>query len=223
MSHDDFEHAPGLPEKLPEGERMLWQGAPQWRSLALRAFRLREVAIYFAALMVWRFASGLAGGTAPGDALAHALDLVPLLAGASAILAGLAYLSAKSTVYTITTQRIVMRYGMAAPLVLNIPFSRIETAAVGRHGDGTGSLLLSLRKGERIGYLVLWPHARPWRYAKPEPMLRCLPDVDAAAAVLGRALEAHSGEPQPRRDARPVRESEPAMADGALGLARSAS
>ena len=48
-------------------------------------------------------------------------------------------------------------------------------------------------------------------------------DVDAAAAVLGRALETHSGEPQPRRDARPVRESEPAMADGALGLARSAS
>lgn len=221
MSHDDFEPVPGLPETLPKGERMLWQGSPQWRSLALRAFRLREVAIYFAALMAWRFVSTLVAGGSGMDAIQHALDLAPLLAGVAAILAGIAYMSARSTVYTITSERIVMRYGMAVPLVLNIPFSRIESAAAGQHGDGTGSVVLRLRPGERIGYLVLWPHARPWRYGRPEPMLRSLPDADAAASTLARALEAHSGAVQPRREVRPVRESEPAMHDGALGLARS--
>ena len=56
MSHhdDDFEPVPGLPETLPQGEQMLWQGSPQWWSLALRAFRLREVGVYFGFLMAWR-------------------------------------------------------------------------------------------------------------------------------------------------------------------------
>ncbi|MEY3475503.1 MAG: hypothetical protein RL087_1961, partial [Pseudomonadota bacterium] len=28
----EFEAAPGLPAPLPVGERILWQGAPQWRA-----------------------------------------------------------------------------------------------------------------------------------------------------------------------------------------------
>lgn len=222
MSHDDFEPTPGLPEPLPKGERLLWQGSPDWRSLALRAFRLREVAIYFALLMAWRFVSAVGAGGAPLDAALHALDLAPLLIGACAILGLIAYVSARSTVYSITSERIVMRYGMAAPLVLNIPFSRIDAANVGHYSDGTGSVLLSLRKGERIGYLVLWPHARPWRYARPEPMLRCLPNVDAAAAVLGNALRAHSGESAVVVEARPSREA-PGSGPVPFGLAGGAS
>ena len=31
--HDDFDFEPvrGLPQVLPEGERLLWQGAPRWQ------------------------------------------------------------------------------------------------------------------------------------------------------------------------------------------------
>ena len=47
----EFEAAPGLPERLPAGERILWQGAPDWRALALHAFHVRKLAIYFAAMM----------------------------------------------------------------------------------------------------------------------------------------------------------------------------
>ena len=55
MSHDDFavETVPGLPAALPAGESLLWQGKPQWRSLAIRALHARKVAIYFLILMVW--------------------------------------------------------------------------------------------------------------------------------------------------------------------------
>lgn len=227
MSHedDDFEPVPGLPETLPPGEQMLWQGSPQWWSLALRAFRLREVGVYFGLLMAWRLVSSLMGGSGALAAIEYAADLVPLALAAGAILTGIAYLSARTTMYTITSQRIVMRYGMAVPLVLNIPFSRIESAALGVHGEGGGSVPFKLRAGERIGYMVLWPHARPGYYSNPQPMLRCLPDAEKAAAVLGRALEAFNGAPaSARQDVRPQRAPDGALAGGgSLGFARSAS
>jgi hypothetical protein len=56
MSHDDFNFEPirGLPEKLPEGEHILWQGAPDPRRLAREALGVRWVAAYFILLAVWR-------------------------------------------------------------------------------------------------------------------------------------------------------------------------
>ncbi len=47
---DDFAFEPirGLPEMPPEGERILWQGSPDWRALAWRVFHIREVTFYFA-------------------------------------------------------------------------------------------------------------------------------------------------------------------------------
>ena len=47
----EFEAALGLPEPLPRGERLLWQGAPDWRVLAVAAFHIRKLAIYFAAML----------------------------------------------------------------------------------------------------------------------------------------------------------------------------
>ncbi len=62
MSHDDFNFEPrrGLPALLPEGERLLWQGSPRWQSLAVRAYQVRKVIVYFAILVLWRVAMGLA-------------------------------------------------------------------------------------------------------------------------------------------------------------------
>ena len=59
MSHDDFATEPvkGLPERPPEGERILWQGRPQAWALTWQALSLPWVAGYFAALAVWRFGS----------------------------------------------------------------------------------------------------------------------------------------------------------------------
>jgi hypothetical protein len=52
MSHDDFEFEPirGLPAMLPAGERLLWQGTPNWRGLAVRSYHVRKIAAYFAFL-----------------------------------------------------------------------------------------------------------------------------------------------------------------------------
>ncbi|MGA2129178.1 MAG: PH domain-containing protein, partial [Xanthobacteraceae bacterium] len=46
--------------------------------------------------------------------------------------------------------------------------------------------------------LVLWPHVRPWHVARPQPMLRAVPDALRVAETLARAmvLAAESAEPE---------------------------
>jgi hypothetical protein len=47
----EWEVAPGLPSALPPGERVVWQGPPDWRSLAVHAFHVRKIAVYFALML----------------------------------------------------------------------------------------------------------------------------------------------------------------------------
>lgn len=192
----------GLPGPLPAGETVLWQGAPSWRGLALRAFHLRAVALYFAAILALRLAAQVSGGEPVGAVLASTawLTLLPLVA--LLVFGALACLSARATVYTITDRRVVMRIGVALPIVANVPFGVVESAGLRVHADGTGDIPLALKGDDRFGYVHLWPHARPWRFAKPEPMLRAVPDAAAAADVLARALAAAAGtQPVPVRAA----------------------
>ena len=107
MSGDyEFEPIPGLPEDLPAGETLLWQGSPNWKSLAVTALHIRGTAIYFAALLVWYFASKLTGGEDAYTVLAGGLRLGALALAALALMALYAWLSAKTTLYTITSRRV---------------------------------------------------------------------------------------------------------------------
>lgn len=178
----------GLPGPLPAGERILWQGSPGWKALALRAFHCREVAIYFAVFAAWRAASGYADGGIDAAA-ARALSLLPIAAIALGALGVLAWATARCSVYTITDRRVVMSIGVALTATLNLPLKTIERADLKTFGDGTGDLTLGLGSETRIAFLTLWPHARPWRLKAPEPTLRALPAPERAASVLADALE----------------------------------
>ncbi len=59
MSEYEIEPIPGLPGDLPPGERILWQGKPDWRMLARTAFHTRIVAGYFVLLSVWAVADAV--------------------------------------------------------------------------------------------------------------------------------------------------------------------
>jgi hypothetical protein len=85
-----------------------------------------------------------------------------------------------------------MRIGAALSVTLNIPFAQI--AAVNRTDseNGSGTLTVQLLNDQRFSWLVLWPHVRPWRFAQPEPALRCIPDIDAATEALLTELAAFS-------------------------------
>jgi hypothetical protein len=178
----------GLPGPLPAGERILWQGAPSTAGLLVRVFHARLVVAWFA---ICALALGIAAGS-PGAALATVGPTLLVGTGALALLWGLAWLTHRTTVYTVTNRRVVLQAGIALPVTHNLPFAQIEGAALRAFTDGSGDVPLQLQPGLRIAYLQLWPHARPWRLTRTEPMLRSVPEADAAAAVLTRALEAHA-------------------------------
>ena len=190
MNEHETEPVRGLPERLPAGETILWQGAPRWGALARRVFHVRKIALYFAILLAWLVYADIGDGIAP-ESIAR--SSVWVIGGASvviAILSILAWLIARTTVYTITSRRVVMRFGMAFPITFNLPFRRIRTAGMRRFADGSGDIPLALYADDRLAYLVLWPHARPWRFLNSEPMLRGLPDVRQVAEILAGALAA---------------------------------
>ena len=74
MSHDDFDFEPirGLPKRLPPGERILWQGAPDASAFAYRFLRLPHLTGYFIALVAWVVASALLDGGSAREAVAAA-------------------------------------------------------------------------------------------------------------------------------------------------------
>jgi len=193
---DHAEYVRGLPEPLPEGERILWQGTPAWTALARRVFHARTMAIYFALLLAWRAFSVLWSGGSFQDSATAVFWLAPFALAAVGLMLLLAWLTARATVYTITSRRVVMRIGVVLEITVNFPFRVIESAGLRVYPDGTGDLPLTLAGEDRIAYIHLWPHARPWRAARPEPMLRGVPDASAVADVLSRALAAYAGIPR---------------------------
>lgn len=188
MSADEFRPHRGLPEPLPPGETILWQGSPRWTALALRPLHIRTVALYFGALLVWRAAAGVADGETPAGAIVSALSIAPIAVAGIGLLALFAWLIGRTTVYTITNRRIVMRFGIALPMSVNIPFAIVGSAALRPYADGTGDIPLALTGDRKMPYILLWPHARPWRLSRVEPMLRTVPEAAHVAQVLRGAL-----------------------------------
>lgn len=189
----EFEAAHGLPEPLPQGERVLWQGSPVFSSMVERVFHARTLAFYFAVILAARAVTVWAqGGTASAGAIA-ALWLLPAVVLALGNLVLLAWLTSKTTVYTITDRRVVMRVGIVLTVTYNLPFTRIESAAIQRSTGPTGDIAFSLAGPDRIAYLHLWPHARPWRLRKTEPMLRSIADAPSVGRLLADAWARERG------------------------------
>lgn len=197
IKHDGHEHefeaSHGLPEPLPAGERVLWQGAPDWRILARKAFHARKLAVYFVVILALRAATVVSSGGSAADAAKALLMLAPLAllaVGASLLMA---WLTSRTTVYTITDKRVVMRIGIVLSLTFNLPLRQLAHAGLRLDADGSGDIPLTLAGTDTIAFLHLWPHARPWRVARPEPMLRCVPDAALASRVLANAWAHASG------------------------------
>ena len=192
MTEYDDEPVPGLPGRLPPGERMLWQGKPDARALARTAFHTRLVAGYFVLLAGWAMGGALASGEA--GAFVGVAGTLAAGAAALAVLHLLAWAAARSTIYTLTDRRLVLRIGVAVPKCINLPLGAIEAVDLRLRADGTGDLPLRLAGVPKLGYLALWPHARAWRIVAPQPMMRAVPNAAEVAAMVARAcLAANPG------------------------------
>lgn len=189
----DSQQIEGLAEPLPAGERVLWQGAPRWTSLAIHAFHVRKLVIYFGIILGLRALGVLVEGGTATQAVVAALWLLPVAAAAIGLVTLIAWLTARTTIYAITNQRVVMRIGVVLAITLNLPFRLVESAGLRMNADGTADMPLQLHAGEHLAWLHLWPHVRPWRTAHPEPMFRAVAEPQRVAAVLARALADHAG------------------------------
>ena len=185
-----FDAPPGLPAPLPAGEHILWQGRPCGFGLAFQAMHLRLVGLWFTGLALWAALPPALNGQWT-EAATLALPTLAIGTGAVLLLALLGWLSARTTTYTITNRRVVMRLGIALPMTLNLPFALVDSAACRLYADGSADLPLRLHAGNRVAYLHLWPHARPWHVNRPEPMLRSIAQGSDVSRILAGALAAH--------------------------------
>ena len=206
----EFEPIPGLPGHLPQGESILWQGGSNWLAFARDVLHVRIIVLYFGLLMAWRFAFALANEGSLWVAVQGAAWAFVLGACVLAIMLAFAAASAWTTFYTITNRRVVIRYGVAYQIALNLPFSRIDAANIRVRDDGTGDIPMQLRAGEHVAYLNLWPHVRSWHFMHPQPTLRSVTDAVHVAQILGQALDRQALERAVPVEAAAVATSQPA-------------
>jgi hypothetical protein len=190
MDEYEFEPIRGLPEVPPENEEILWQGEPDRGGMIRRVFHARKVVIYFAILMAISAAAEISDGSNLAQIAASVGWQFTMAISALAVLCLLGWLYTRSTVYTITNQRLVMRFGVAIPMMINIPWSKIEAVNMRRFDDGSGDIEFTLESSKRMSYLMLWPNVKSWRFSPVTPTLRSINDADQVAATLGNLLRA---------------------------------
>jgi hypothetical protein len=189
----EFEPQYGLPERLPRDESILWQVSPDVASLAREAFHVRSLCVYFTALLAVRAGIEIETGA---DALAVVLALKWLLLLSLTALGSawtLAWLTARTTVYTLTNKRLVMRLGIVLTVSFNLPLSRLASADLRMHRGGIGDISVSFTGDDRIGWIHLWPSSRPWHLTKPQPTVRCVANASKLAEKLSSAWSASTG------------------------------
>lgn len=192
MSHDDFEKEPipGLPALLPEGEEIKWQGSPDQTAIAKNVLHRNKIAAYFVLVALWKLSTTLYDGGTMLAALTSAAFMIGLGLIVMVIIWWLARAMERTTIYTITNKRVVMRFGIALPVTFNYPFKQIVSANVKASGEDKGTIALTLKEHTKISWAILWPHARPWKFAKPEPAMRLIKDVNNVSQLLARQLNA---------------------------------
>lgn len=184
----ELDAIPGLPsEPLPPGERILWQGRPQWRALARQAFKIRWLALYFAAFLAVRAVSVVSGGFGLDGAL-QLLVMTLLFAACLGLCALMAWSQARAAIYTITTARVVLHVGAACPITWNLPFRQLASADLTVREEGDGDVVLRLTPPNRLAWIHLWPHARPGQRWRASPTFRAIAQPRLVAETLADAV-----------------------------------
>lgn len=188
----EFEPEFGLPERLPEGERILWQGSPDTKEILSRVFHIKMLGIYFGLLLAYSIATGLSEGEALTSIAFAALRIMAISALGLGLIGLLGYLIASTAVYTITNKRVVMRIGIVLNMTFNFPLKMIELADCGLTKEQSGDIYLKLSKETKIAIFHLWPHARPGQWAVPQPALRGIKNCPEVAKILVDAWAAQN-------------------------------
>ena len=196
----------GMPEALPEGERIIWQGRPSALALAINAFRMRWIIAYFAVMTIFRLANASTNGAGTSEMTGILVSSIVFALIAAVLVYGLSFAMSRAAVFTITDHRVIFRYGAAIRKHVNIPFSQIKGASLTRKSARIGDIALELSQPGKPPYLHLWPFARPFKYGKPQPMMRGIEQAERVSRILADAVRANAPE---KVEVELGRESEP--------------
>lgn len=194
LGHEyEFEPEFGLPERLPSGEFIVWQGSPDVAALASSAFHIKKLVIYFLVLIGVCAWPALEDGAGVMAVLLSIKWIAPLaLIGVCSVWM-MAFMTSRTTVYTLTNKRVVMRLGIVFTVSFNLPLKQVASADVRMLQNGFGDITLALKGSDRIAWIHLWPSVRPWKIEKPEPTLRAIPDVQEVSLKLREAWTYNTG------------------------------
>ena len=200
MGMTEYEDEPveGLPDFLPEGETMVWQGRPTVAAMARRVFFIPHLALYFGLLIAAHTVYRLMEGVSAAQVMGTFVWQAGLAATVLVLLAWLARSYAASVMYTLTSERLVIRSGVALPMMVNIPIEQITAADMRVYRDGTGDIVLTPVADRKLHWVLLWPNVSAW-YSRPiRPLLRGLTEphraADAFAAVASQHYQVTAGE-----------------------------
>jgi len=182
------EPEPGIPEAMPEGERLLWQGGASFQSLLNGSFHFRKLSLYFGIALLVQFVLKLRAGVEVSEAIAGTAGFLVLSLFALGVLSLYTWLLSRATLYTLTSKRVVIRTGVALPISVNLPYRRIQSADLRVRADGTGDFALLPEAGSRVSWLLLWPMINPWRVFRVRPVLRGVENAESVAEILAEQL-----------------------------------
>ena len=204
------EAIPGLPEHLPAGEYVCWQGAPDWKDLAIHGFHARKLAFYFALLLAARIIVQANGGAPTAEIMATTSLLGLLAVSVLGFIALYVWLAARAARYTLTNRRLVIRCGATLAMTINLPFEKIESADLRVRNSGHGDLPITLTRGDRPSWVILWPHVKPFSLGRVRPMLRSVPNAQEVGERVGTALRQYA-DGAPAEQPRVIREAPTAL------------
>ena len=166
MMEYEGEPIEGLPEVLPEGESLIWQGRPTVGAMLKRVFFVPQLALYFGLLIGGHTIYRLTESVPIAQVLGTLVWQSGLAATVLLLLVWLARAYARSILYTLTSARLVVRSGVALPMMVNIPIEQIISADLRVHRDGTGDILLRASADRQLYWVLLWPNVSAW-YSRP--------------------------------------------------------
>ena len=184
MMEYEGEPIEGLPEVLPEGESLIWQGRPTVGAMLKRVFFVPQLALYFGLLIGGHTIYRLIESVATAQVMGTLVWQTGLAATVLLLLVWLARAYARSILYTLTSERLVIRSGVALPMMVNIPIEQIISADLRVHRDGTGDIVLRASADRQLYWVLLWPNVSAW-YSRPvRPCLRGLSQPNLAAKAF---------------------------------------
>ena len=181
-----------LSENLPNGEQLIWQGRPERHALATRAMYLKYIAFYLVVLIAARTGYLIMNGEPVATWSGMLVWQVLASAFVMLLIVGLATVYSRTTRYSLTNERLIIKTGAAITIHINLPLQQITAADLREYSDGTGDITLQVSRAEKLYWLLLWPNVRSWWIRPLRPVLRGLKDAQAVAHLLVEEVGKHA-------------------------------